>query len=47
MSNVSIEDKVKIASGFLLSSPPGEVNDVFNGKRVKRALLYFFSSKCF
>ena len=27
----SIEDKVKIASNFLLSSPPGEVNDVFNG----------------
>lgn len=31
MDNISIEDKVKIASGFLLSSPPGEVNDVFNG----------------
>jgi capping protein alpha len=32
MDKISIEDKVKIASGFLLSSPPGEVNDVFNGK---------------
>lgn len=31
MDSVSIEDKVKIASDFLLSSPPGEVNDVFNG----------------
>ncbi|TPX31921.1 hypothetical protein SmJEL517_g04873 [Synchytrium microbalum] len=26
-------DKVKIASGFLLDSPPGEVNDVFNDIR--------------
>ncbi|KAJ1923925.1 F-actin-capping protein subunit alpha [Tieghemiomyces parasiticus] len=35
MSDVelSIEDKIKIASGFLLSSPPGEVNDVFNDIR--------------
>lgn len=33
MDNVSIDDKVKIASEFLLSSPPGEVNDVFNGKK--------------
>lgn len=31
MDSVSIQDKVKIASDFLLSSPPGEVNDVFNG----------------
>ncbi|KAI7869225.1 F-actin-capping protein subunit alpha [Spinellus fusiger] len=30
---ISIEDKVKIASEFLLSSPPGEVNDVFNDIR--------------
>jgi hypothetical protein len=35
MTSISIEDKVKIASGFLLSSPPGEVNDVFNGKSMR------------
>ncbi|CEG72731.1 hypothetical protein RMATCC62417_08234 [Rhizopus microsporus] len=34
MSSISVEDKVKIASSFLLSSPPGEVNDVFNDVRI-------------
>ncbi|KAI8992225.1 F-actin-capping protein subunit alpha [Pilobolus umbonatus] len=33
MSHISIDEKVKIASAFLLSSPPGEVNDVFNDVR--------------
>lgn len=44
MDNVSIDDKVKIASEFLLSSPPGEVNDVFNGnlKYTRYFLLYLF-----
>ena len=31
MEELSVDEKVKIASGFLLASPPGEVNDVFNG----------------
>jgi capping protein alpha len=29
---LSVEEKVKIASNFLLSSPPGEINDVFAGQ---------------
>ncbi|KAI9272436.1 F-actin-capping protein subunit alpha [Sporodiniella umbellata] len=33
MNNISVEDKVKIASSFLLSSPPGEVNDVIRDVR--------------
>ncbi|KAI8341143.1 F-actin-capping protein subunit alpha [Chlamydoabsidia padenii] len=33
MDNISTERKVEIASDFLLSSPPGEVNDVFNDVR--------------
>lgn len=39
--SVSIEDKVKIAAGFLLSSPPGEVNDVFNGN-IRMCILFLF-----
>ncbi|KAI7898264.1 F-actin-capping protein subunit alpha [Cokeromyces recurvatus] len=31
--NISFQDKVKISSGFVLCSPPGEVNDVFNDVR--------------
>ncbi|KAJ8660416.1 hypothetical protein O0I10_003874 [Lichtheimia ornata] len=33
MEELSVDEKVKIASGFLLASPPGEVNDVFNDVR--------------
>jgi hypothetical protein len=29
---LSIEDKVKIIKGFATDSPPGEFNDVFNGR---------------
>lgn len=25
------QERIKIASGFLLQSPPGEINDVLNG----------------
>ncbi|ORX91851.1 F-actin capping protein, alpha subunit [Basidiobolus meristosporus CBS 931.73] len=32
-TELNIEQKIKIASGFLLASPPGEVNDVFNDIR--------------
>jgi hypothetical protein len=35
MDTISTERKVEIASGFLLASPPGEVNDVFNGRKKK------------
>jgi len=28
---ISMEEKLKIAHQFILESPPGELNDVFNG----------------
>ncbi|KAI9471999.1 MAG: hypothetical protein EXX96DRAFT_488962 [Benjaminiella poitrasii] len=31
--DISFQEKVKISSGFVLCSPPGEVNDVFNDVR--------------
>ena len=30
--DLSAEEKLKIVTKFLLDSPPGEVNEVFNGK---------------
>jgi len=32
MSDISDEEKIKIAGQYLLASPPGEFNDVFNGQ---------------
>jgi hypothetical protein len=34
MTEYSVDEKVQIAASFLLESPPGEVNDVFNGKQL-------------
>jgi len=34
MSDISDEEKIKIAGQYLLASPPGELNDVFNDIRV-------------
>ncbi|KAG9290306.1 hypothetical protein G9A89_007037 [Geosiphon pyriformis] len=31
---LSLEEKIKIVTGFLLDSPPGEVDDVFNDLRI-------------
>jgi len=39
MEEVSPEEKVRIASGYLLNSPPGEFIDVFNGAYSRAALL--------
>ena len=31
---ISMEEKLKIAHQFILESPPGELNDVFNGQNL-------------
>lgn len=40
MSELSVQEKVQTAASFLLESPPGEVNDVFNG-----AYLFLLQSR--
>jgi hypothetical protein len=32
MEELSTEEKLKIVTNFLLNSPPGEADEVFNGK---------------
>lgn len=32
LRDLSTEEKLKIVTNFLLSSPPGEADEVFNGK---------------
>ncbi|CAG8437746.1 15272_t:CDS:2 [Acaulospora morrowiae] len=41
MDELNVEEKLKIVSGFLLESPPGEINDVYNG------MLTFSSSSAY